>query len=135
MKLPLYRLIARAGVAADNCAKHGNTEWQQVWEELLEKCEELLPSGSGFDAGTTIEYASSSKIVLQTSFHHMDEHGYYDGWTEHVITVIPDLVNGFDLRISGRNKNNVKEYIADVFFDVLRQEVIWDGDKIKRTEP
>ena len=135
MKLPLYRLIARAGVAADNCAKHGNTEWQQVWDELLEKCEELLPSGSGFDAGTTIEYASASKIVLRTSFHHMNEHGYYDGWTEHVITVIPDLVNGFDLRISGRNRDGIKEYIADVFFDVLKQEFIWDGHKIKRAEP
>jgi len=42
MKLPLYRLIARAGVAANNCAKHGNTEWKQVWEDLLEQCEELF---------------------------------------------------------------------------------------------
>ena len=135
VKQPLYRLIARAGEAARYCEKHGNTEWKQAWEELLEKFEELLPSGSGFDAGTKIEHASASKIVLRTSFHHMNENGYYDGWTEHVITVIPDLVNGFDLRISGRNRNNVKEYIADVFFDALRQEFIWDGHKIKRTEP
>ena len=134
MKLPLYRLIARAGAAANNCAKHGNTEWQQVWEELLEQCEELLPSGSGFDAGTKIEHASSSKIILQTSFHHMNEHGYYDGWTEHTITVIPDLMYGFDLRISGRNRNHIKEYIADVFYDALNQEVDWDGEKLTLPE-
>lgn len=134
MKLPLYRLIARAGVAADNCAKHGNTEWQQVWEDLLEQCEKLLPSGSGFDAGTTIEHASSNKIVLQTSFHHMDEHGYYDGWSEHTVTVIPNLMYGFDLCISGCNKNNVKEYIADVFYDALNQEVVWDGEKLTLPE-
>src|SRR5690606_41537978 len=80
-------------------------------------------------------HASASKIVLRTSFHHMNESGFYDGWTEHIITVIPDLVNGFDLRISGRNKNDVKEYIADVFYEVLRSEFVWDGHKIKRTEP
>lgn len=135
VKQPLYRLIARAGDAARYCEEHGNTEWKQAWEELLAKFEELLPSGSGFDAGTKIEHAGASKIVLRTSFHHMNENGYYDGWTEHVITVIPDLVNGFDLRISGRNRNGIKEYIADVFFDVLKQEFIWDGHKIKRAEP
>jgi len=134
MKLPLYQLIARAGDAANNCAAQGNREWQQVWEELLAKCEELLPSGSGFDSGTKIEYASSSKIVLQTSYHHMNEYGYYDGWTEHTVTVIPNLVHGFDLRISGRNRNDVKEYIADVFCDALRSEVVWDGEKVERVE-
>src|SRR5690606_25119337 len=75
VKQPLYRLIARAGDAARYCEKHGNTEWQQAWEELLEKLEELLPYGSGFDAGTKIEHASASKIVLRTSFHHMNENG------------------------------------------------------------
>src|SRR5690606_14186150 len=133
-RMSLYQFVARAGVAADNCAKSGNEAWQQVWEEALAQCEELLPSGSGFDAGTKIEHASASKIVLRTSFHHMNEHGYYDGWTEHTVTVIPDLVNGFDLRISGRNRNGIKEYIADVIYDALNQEVDWDGEKLTLPE-
>jgi len=132
-KLPLYQLIARAGDALRYATNSGNEEWRQVWEELLEQCEELLPSGSGFDAGTSIVEASSSKIVLRTSYHHMSD-GYYDGWTDHTVTVIPNLVNGFDLKISGRNRNDVKEYIADVFYDVLRSEVIWDGEKLERAE-
>jgi len=134
VKLPLYQLIARAGDAADNCAKNGNEEWRQAWQELLEKCEELLPSGSGFDAGTAIEHASAKKIVLRTSFHHMNESGFYDGWTEHVVTITPNLVTEFELKISGRNRNGVKEYIAEVFYDVLRQEVVWDGEKLTLPE-
>lgn len=133
-RLPLYQFIARAGANAANCAERGNTEWQQVWEEALAQCEELLPSGSGFDAGTKIEYAGADKIVLQTSFHHIDEHGSYDGWTEHTVTVTPNLAYGFGIRVSGHNKNDVKEYIADVFYDVLWSEVVWDGEKLERAE-
>ena len=131
MKLPLYQLIARAGDAAIYCAKRGSEEWLQVWEDLLAQCEELLPSGSGFDAGTKIESASASKIVLKTAYHHMNECGYYDGWTEHVIVVVPNFMYELDLKIGGRNKNNVKEYIADVFYEVLRREVVWDGEKVE----
>lgn len=133
-RMPLYQLIALAGDAANNCAAQGNSEWQQVWEKLLEQCEELLPSGSGFDAGTAIEHANSKKIILRTSFHHMNESGYYDGWTEHVITVVPNLAHGFDLRVGGRDRNDVKEYIAEVFYDVLRSEVVWYGEKVERVE-
>jgi len=133
VKLPLYRLIARAGDALRHATNNGNEEWQQAWQELLEKCEELLPSGSGFDAGTEIEYAGSDKIVLRTAYHHMID-GYYDGWTEHVITVVPSLTHGFDIRVGGRNKNDVKGYIAEVFYDVLRQEVVWDGEKLTLPE-
>lgn len=133
MKLPLYQLIARAGDALDYCAKRGSEEWVQVWEDLLAQCEELLPSGSGFDAGTKIEYASASKIVLKTAYHHMID-GYYDEWTEHVITVLPNFMYDFDLKIGGRNKNDIKEYIADVFYEALRREVIWDGEKVEEAE-
>lgn len=132
-RLPLYQFIARAGANANNCAKNGNEEWQQVWEEALAQCEELLPSGSGFDAGTKIEYASADKIVLRTSYHHMDD-GSYDGWTEHTVTVFPNLAYGFGLRVSGSDKNGVKEYIADVFYDALCSEVVWDGEKLALPE-
>src|SRR5690606_6965304 len=124
---------ARAGDALRYATNSGNEGWRQVWEGLLDQCEALLPSGSRCDAGTSIVEASSSQIVLRTSYPHMSD-GYYDGWTDHTVTVIPNLVYGFDLRISGRNRNDVKEYIADVFYDVLRSEVIWDGEKLERAE-
>ena len=84
----------------------------------------ILPSGSGFDAGTKvlIDECKENKIVLGTDFHHMSEVGYYDGWTDHKIVITPCLRFGFDMRISGRDKRNIKEYIADVFHDVLNSE-------------
>jgi hypothetical protein len=53
----------------------------------------------------------------------MDENGFYDGWTDHTITIRPDLVFQFDMRISGRNKNEIKDYIAECFFHALNAEV------------
>ena len=50
----------------------------------------------------------------------MTEHGYYDGWTEHDVIVTPSLRSpGFSLRITGRNRRDIKEYIADAFHDAL----------------
>ena len=74
------------------------------------------PRGSGFDAGTTldIDASNATKLVFITSFHHMDEHGGYDGWTEHKVVVTPAFYD-FDTRVTGRDRNRIKEYIGEVF--------------------
>ena len=84
----------------------------------------ILPSGSGFDAGAKvlIDECKENKIVFGTDFHHMNDVGYYDGWTTHKVVITPCLRFGFDMCISGRDKRNIKEYIGDVFHDVLNAE-------------
>ena len=52
------------------------------------------------------------------------ETGMYDGWTEHTVTVRPSLQFGFRLSISGRNRNGIKDYIAEVFGEILNTEVV-----------
>jgi hypothetical protein len=86
---------------------------------------DYLPSGSGFDAGTTLDEGASSpdKLVFDTSFHHMDEHGGYDGWTEHKVIVTPSLAHGCDLRVTGRDRNDIKSYIGETFAHALDTEV------------
>lgn len=119
---PLYRQIARTLSARDNCERSGNSEWLSKHCERLESISrDLLPSGSGFDQGTTIDFerSGSDRIVLRTSFHHTDESGGYDGWTDHTVTVRPSLAFGFVLRVSGRDRNGIKSYIADEFHEVL----------------
>jgi hypothetical protein len=44
----------------------------------------------------------------------MNEHGMYDGWTRHAITIRPTF-DGIDVRIGGRDRNGIKEYLADVY--------------------
>lgn len=63
-----------------------------------------------------------SKLAFRTSFHHMDESGGYDGWTEHIVTARATF-NGPELKISGADRNGIKEYIAECFSAALAGEV------------
>lgn len=117
--------IARILVAKANCEKNGNKEWSQKHaNRLAAVCKEYLPSGAGLDAGTRInlEKTTGKRLVFTTSFHHMDEQGSYDGWTEHTITVTPEF-DDIDIRVSGSNRNDISRYLADVFYDAMRETV------------
>lgn len=109
--------ISRVSQALKTC----NEEWQEKHEKTLEKLLSQLPSGAGFDQGTRLLDVSDTRLILQTAFHHMNENGHYVGWTDHKVTVIPTF-QGLDIRVGGRNKNDVKDYIAEVFHDTLSQE-------------
>jgi hypothetical protein len=93
--------------------------------EHLGRLMDSAPRGSGFDNGTTVEIGRGGTLVFETAFHHMNDGGYYDGWTEHTVRVKPCLQWGFDLTVSGRNRNNIKDYIAEVFDTWLREPVVY----------
>lgn len=101
--------------------------------EDIPSLEDLLPSGSGIDAGTKVDIARSkpNRIVLTFGYHHMDENGYYDGWTEHKAIITPCFDGwGIDVRITGRNRNGILDYLHDVFYWSLAQktELILEND-------
>jgi hypothetical protein len=126
MKTTLYSRIANLLMSIDNCEKSGNTEWHVRHSDTLNALvKKHMPHGSGFDNGTHFawEKSNSEKLVFETSFHHMNENGYYDGWSDHTITVKPSLTFGFNMTVSGKNRNEIKDYIGDVFYDALRTEV------------
>ena len=123
---PLYKRLANLIVAIKNCKDAGNDEWEHKHAaHLVSLVEKYLPSGSGFDNGTTLDMVLSSDLLLRfrTAFHHMNDNGMYIYWTEHVINVKPNLACGFGLHISGNNKRNIKEHIHDVFYNCLSEEV------------
>jgi len=122
-----YKQIATAIVAYKNCVQSDNLDWKEYWETAIERIGKTLPSGSGFDSGSSIDLDASNKnkIVIVTSFHHMDENGYYDQWTDHTVIVRPDLISDFDLRITGRNYRDIKEYMYQVFESDLREPYYW----------
>jgi hypothetical protein len=126
MKTKLYARLASLIESAAHRDETGNLEWatkhRHTFRDLVK---EHLPSGSGFDAGTTLNEGLSTpeKLIFETSFHHMDEHGGYDGWTEHKVIVTPSLAHGCDLRVTGRDRNDIKSYIAETFAHVLDTEV------------
>ena len=120
----LIQKIANSVVAFNNAEKYvEGTIWQNRCSDQIDALEQLLPSGSGFNSGTTISVFQSTdtKIIFETSFHHMNDAGFYTGWTDHKITITPSFVFGLDIKVGGRNKNDIKEYIADVFYQILTQ--------------
>jgi hypothetical protein len=104
--------------------------------ERLSELEKLLPSGGGFDLGSHLDIDNSTdeRLVIRTSFHHMNDAGFYDGWTDHQIVVRPSLVFGMALRIAGRNRNDIKEYMYEVFHETLTTDVPVELDEPINTE-
>jgi hypothetical protein len=118
---PVYQQIALTLKAIENCRTRGDQGWLERLHNLVA---EHMPRGSGFDNGTFLfDRSTPNKLMFSTSFHHMDEHGGYDGWTGHTVTVTPSLAFGFEIKINGRDRNDIKEYIIEEFDRALREEV------------
>lgn len=101
--------------------------WESHVDKLIRELMDYAPSGSGIDSGTklldpTFKSGKVIAIKLQADYHHMNEAGYYDGWTEHVVTIRPSLADDFTLSISGRDRNQIKEYLHDVYSTWLDEE-------------
>jgi hypothetical protein len=88
-------------------------------EERINLMLELLPSGSGIDSGTTFlwDVSKPDKLVFSFEFHHMED-GYYSGWTNHKLILTPSFT-GFRMRITGKDRNQIKEYLYDLFSSVF----------------
>jgi hypothetical protein len=107
--------------------------------------ESFLPRGSGIDSGTKIDLYKSEpdKIVLTFDYHHMDEHGYYDGWScgwKAIITPTFLSFNGINIQIkSGKfnsrshsrryNDANFKDYLHETYYYCLGQPVVHAYDQ------
>ena len=122
----LYAAMAGLILARENCERFGKHEWKgRHTERLLRLVKNYMPSGSGLDTGTEIDMDKSeaNKLVFNFSFHHMDEHGGYDGWTEHYALVKPSLYCGIRVIIGGRDRNQIKEYLHEVYETALHTEI------------
>jgi len=92
---------------------------------IMDLVAKYMPRGSGFDCGTKLDLDKSTgeRLVFTTDFHHMNDVGMYDGWTAHTITVRPSLSYEIGLAVSGKNRNDIKNCIHELFDTDLRQEV------------
>jgi hypothetical protein len=124
---PLYVVIASAISARKRCeGDKSHKKWYERWTTRLNWiAANRLPHGSGVDNGTTIDIDRSTedRIILYTAYHHMNETGMYDGWTEHSIIITPSLVCRFHIRITGRDRNDIKNYLTELFSCALADPV------------
>ena len=123
--MKLYQAIAAQISRRENSAARDNFENERDACDRITEYEKELPRGSGIDSGSKILLAESSpnKIVIQADFHHMDENGFYCGWTEHKIIIRPCLRFGFDLKVTGRDKDGIKDYLADLYHHDMGREI------------
>ena len=123
MKTKVYKALANVAHVLNGTA---NAMPQSIdfQTQVMDALVKLAPSGSGFDAGTQFLSHESSmhKLVFETSFHHMNTNGGYCGWTEHRVIVKPNLLFELDIRITGQDKNGIKDYIHQVFHDYLTSD-------------
>lgn len=119
---PIYQRIAHLLAAIENCEKAGNTEWEEKHRDRLKVIMNTAPSGSGWDLGTKIDNESTpEELVFYGAFHHLDENGTYAGWTKHTIIVRGSLLFGINVKVTGINRNDIKDYLGDLFHSWLME--------------
>ena len=118
----LIEQISRIVEARKNCEQSNNTIWFDKHSETLERIEEeFLPHGSGIDCGCKIDLERSNikQVYINFSFHFMDEQGCYKGWGDFTLKIVPSF-SGIDMYLHGKNRDNIKDYLYDVFYTVLQ---------------
>jgi len=124
MKRTLVAEIASRIEAINNCRNCGNNEWEGRHTERLRWLERnQLPNGSDIDCRTKIldDECTPEKVVLFVEYHHMNGNGYYDGWTEHKITIRPSFT-GIAMKIGGRDRNGIKDDLYEVYDVAMTEE-------------
>ena len=72
------------------------------------------------------DLSHADKIVFEVAYNHADPNSdppESPDWTEHIVTVRPSLIDGFNLRVAGFNRNGVRQTIERCFDRWMRQEV------------
>jgi len=142
--VPLWQAIGetveqwrKAEAEADSGIMRASNRAAYLADRLDDMAREFLPSGSGFDSGTQFDRDGSraSLVRFVTAFHHMNESGMYDGWTQHAVTLRASLSGVPDMRVTGRDRNGIREYIGDAFAEALRLPVARVFDKAAPGEP
>jgi hypothetical protein len=108
--------------------------WQEQRQDAIERIEDAskrLPSGSGFDNDSTVEIdeCKPDRIVIASSYHHMSEGGYYDGWSDFRVVVRPSFTGPL-VDVLGRTgqvqrrywDRDFRDYIAETFLAALEGE-------------
>ena len=130
--MKIYQKLASSIQAKKNCEESGNEEWYDNHSMVIDHIvRNYLPSGSGIDSGCTIDTDKHETLVIYSSYHTMNEHGFYGEWVDFRVVVKPSLTKGIDLNIIGNfgKHQDLKDYLYDTFDYALCENV--NQDEIK----
>jgi hypothetical protein len=130
MRRKWYTEMASRIDARNRCYENGN-DWYKTHDDVIDQLIDLLPHGSGVDANTQLLLDECKpydkpirKIVIASSYHAMNENGYYDGWYDFKIIITPDF-SGIDINIKGKfgKEQDIKDYLFDYFYYAITADV------------
>lgn len=132
----LIQVISSNVTSLQNCivSDQLSSEWAATYRERIEHIERnVLPRGSGIDNGTKIDLDRCNPkgrqcIVFNVAFHRMDENGYYCGWQDYRVVVVP-CFDGINVNVIGRDYNGLKDYLAELFHHTLQETYSYDESK------
>jgi hypothetical protein len=116
-----YQRIAQIFNAWEYCQNNGLGLVIPSHEKELNQVVKTAPSGSGIDNGTNFSFDESeeNKLVFTFDYHHMNDDGYYIGWSSYKVVVTPSLAFGFELDITNsENEAIIDEADFDYFHEV-----------------
>jgi len=110
-----------------NCKTSNNKEWEINHYNKIEKIiDTYLPSGSGINSGVSFNFdlSTSKKLIFTSSFHYMNNNGFYDGWIDFKIEIKPDLQFLYNMKIIGdfTKDKQLKDYLYDLFSECFNQQ-------------
>ena len=117
--------------ARNRCVTSGNADWQYNHEHKIDMLiNDKLPSGSGIDNGNKLNYekSTSKKLVIDSSYHTMDDNGGYEECVAFRVIVTASLQLGFNINIVGEFSSNkythgLKEYLYEIYSQALGNAV------------
>lgn len=133
---PLYQNIARIiGILHLHVEDIPQETLNRIGERTLYYEKNCLPRGSGFDVGTTIDENQSKpdRLVLTFEYHHMNEHGFYCGWSQWSCIIKPCLQFGYTMRFMCHGLADqsweIRQMVDSNFRDYLHQVFSHDLNK------
>lgn len=93
-------------------------------EDLISQVLDTAPVGSGVGGFLfRDDVSNASKLVFRCTFHHMNEHGYYDRYTHHSVIATGTLAYGLDVKVTGSNRNDIQSYLGELFYAWLNSDL------------
>lgn len=127
----IIQAIAQSVDARINCIDRNLLPGVGINENKIEELIEQLPFGGGIDYGVEIDYerSNSDRIVINSTYHVMNDDGYYTGLINYRVIITASLLFGIDVNVVGNFSSNmsargVKEYLIDLYNNALLEKVI-----------
>ena len=62
------------------------------------------------------------RIVIDTAYWHPNDNYETGLWTDHQVVITPSFEGEIKIRVTGKNVDNIKEYLEEVFCKALMKE-------------